>query len=170
MDAKEITLTVDDREPESIFRRLRDRGFIVVTERLDFADITFITPTTNRYVGIERKTWGDLLGSVRRSQPGSKPRVTHFHHQVRGMLAKFDISIVLLDGGFMPTIAGGINVKGRPVAPGAFYQADNALLSVQQRGIVLAHCLDSEALGERVMKIVSWCDKGQHLFGNGGTF
>ena len=167
MDASEITLTVDDREPESVFRRLRDRGFEVVSERLDFGDIAFVTPTTDRYVGIERKTWPDLLASVRRSQPEVTPRVTHLHYQVRGMLAKFDISIILLDGGFRPTEAGGLTVKGHDVAPGAVYQADNALLSVQQRGVIVAHCLDKERLGERVMKIVTWADKGEHRFGNG---
>ena len=170
MDASEITLTVDCWEPEDVSRRIKDRGFPIEVERMDFGDISFHTPTTNRYVGIERKTWLDLLSSVRRRQPNVTPRVTHLHHQVRGMLAKFDISIILLDGGFRPTPAGGMFVNGRAIAPGAVYMADNALLSAQQLGITIAHCLDKEALGERLMKIITWADKGEHRFGNGKNF
>ncbi len=168
MNTSKITLTVDDREPESVFRRLEDRGFNVIKERLNVGDIVVRTPNSDRLLGIERKTWGDLLASVRRNQKGQNPRVSHLHYQVREMLKAFDISILLLDGGFRPTPDGGIQLPdGREVAAGAFYQADNALLSIQQRGVVIAHCLDREALGERVLKLITWADKGSHTFGNG---
>ncbi len=178
----DITLTVDDREPPSIERLLLDYGFTVVCARMPVGDISFVTPTTERYVGIERKKWGDLIGSVRRMQHGVTPRVSHLHWQAKRMQQMFDISIILLDGLFRPAANGGLRLnsapiltpegglrlpQGRDVAPGAIYQADNALLSLQQRGILVAHCLDSEKLGERIMKIVTWADKGEHHFGNG---
>ncbi len=40
MNTSKITLTVDDREPESVFRRLEDRGFNVIKERLNVIDFS----------------------------------------------------------------------------------------------------------------------------------
>lgn len=157
-----FTIELDDREPPSVRRRLDDTNLYDIKEhRLKTGDILFTV--NGRRVAIERKTWADLFGSVRKRQPGST--LSHFAHQIRRLREEFDLALVMIEGSFMPTADGGIRLPdGRTVAKGVFYQADNALMSVQDMGIRVFHVLDPEKLGVRLWHAIKWADRRTHKF------
>lgn len=162
-------MLVDDREPPSVARRLEASGLFsaVNTIRLSVGDIAFTVDGPNSgTVRVERKTWSDLIHSIRRKQ-GSGTE-SHLSYQMRAMRGTLSIPVLLLDGCQELSAGGGLELPdGKIVSKGGFYHADNALLSIQHFGILLVHCLNSEELGLRLAHLGVWLGRSNHTFGNG---
>ena len=144
--------------------------------RLSAGDLRFTVG--NYVVGVERKTWGDLIGACRQRQNGGM----RFLQQVNRQLALYDISVVLMDGGYrvrdmedgvydkqgnveldtFGTNLGGITIwdrqnrEWRAVAPSGLYTADAALLRAQEMGAFVVHNPEPELLGPRVHYLVNY--------------
>lgn len=152
--------SVDDREPPSTFRRLTDAGLVWEKKRLASGDIATplqraVGPATQ--VGIELKTWRDLIASLRRVN--KTDRKLRLFSEVDRMFRDYDMVVILVYGGlYLPGEGTWRRSSSVPFSIGV-QQADNALLALQRQGVYVAHCPDPEALGVRVKYILQWFDK-----------
>lgn len=91
-----IELAVDDREPAKlrglVENRAREAKITTTTERLDAGDFAFVglgPGDVELYIGVERKTWSDLLASL----------VDHrARDQIRKMAETYDVRYLLIEG------------------------------------------------------------------------
>ena len=171
-----ILLKLDDREAAWVARRLEDAGHIFERQRMRVGDISCWLPS-GLTLGIERKTWQDLIGTCRQQQQGGN----RFLKQMDRLRNEYDIAILLLEGGYRiydpsrtrdigeldahGTSLGGLSIAGgRQVAPSGLYTADASILRAQAMGIFVAHAPEPELFGDRIHYLVSYMAKNGEDF------
>ena len=174
-----IPLRLDDREAPWVERRLDDAGHTYTRTRMVAGDIACVLPS-GLSLGIERKTWQDLIGACRQRQQGGM----RFLKQVQRLIAAYDIPVILMEGGYRiyktghsdigeldahGTVLGGLSIAGgTKVAPGGLYLADAALMRAQHMGAWVTHCPEPELFGDRIHYLVSYIAKHSEEFTRSG--
>lgn len=149
---------VDSREPKALDEQLRTVGFDVYRQTLLTGDLLW-TSTQQQSVCVERKTAGDLLGSLVGKQANGHGRL---QNQMERMRTTYDIPILLIEGHLQPgrdgfTEAGSLGTKWY------WDSLDNMLLSLQRGGIIIARCARGR-VPERIVTLKNYFDKSRHRF------
>lgn len=152
---------VDTREPKWMADQVAAYGLTVVQDALYAGDFCFF-PHGMR-VGIERKTTGDFMSSLK-PPSGVRGGASRMVGQVHKMLEFYDASILLLEGNYHGTPAGMVEYETKEGWRESGWSWDSfqaIMLEITWLGIMVHHAPINQAPRE-VARIVASLSKDDH--------
>lgn len=146
---------VDSREPKFIPAQLRDFGLTVVIDTLDAGDYVFFPHGLK--VGIERKTVGDLLNSL---------RDTRMISQAHKMIDQHDAALLLIEGRYDRTLNGVVTYEtnGKWIESGWSWDSfTGMMLDLKWMGLIHHQCMAGDSPRE-IARLVGSLSKDEHAW------
>ena len=150
-----LVVIADTREPDWMLTSIGGFGVTVLPAQLDAGDYCFFAHEMK--IGIERKTSGDFLNSLRDG------RMVAQSHK---LLDTYDAAILLREGGLTRGVTGEVlyegSKKGEWLESGwAWDSVSGMSLDLMFMGIMFHHCMMGDAARE-IVRIVGSLSKDEH--------
>ena len=161
MTDPQILCIVDTREPKWMADQVAAYGLNVVQTALYAGDFCFFPHGMK--VGIERKTTGDLMSSLK-PPSGDRGGASRMVSQVHKLIEFYDASILLIEGQYRPTPSGLVEYEtkeGWRESGWGWDSFQSIMLEIEWLGIMKHQCPINQAPRE-VARIVASLSKDDH--------
>ncbi len=161
MPDQQLICIVDTREPKWMADQVQAFGLTVVQTALYAGDFCFFPHGMK--VGIERKTCGDLMSSLK-PPSGDRGGASRMVAQVHKLIEFYDASILLIEGQYRPTPSGLVEYEtkeGWRESGWGWDSFQSIMLEITWLGIMVHHAPINQAPRE-VARIVGSLSKDDH--------